>query len=122
MEEPLSPALLILSDMKAMMTELRPLDFLPPIVWSLWIVGLMAGLKRIDLRDDVTQVSYIGVMSALGLILIAGIPAALGKPYSLREGLILFVCFMIAARVRWLLAASDPNQSIAIKLKATEKK
>jgi hypothetical protein len=122
MEESLSPLLLILSDLKAAMAELKPLDFLPIIVWSLWIGTLMAGLKRIDLRDDVTQLSYIGVISAVGLILIAGVPAALGKPFAVRDGLILFVCFVLAARVRWLLATSSASQSIGITSKTSEKK
>jgi len=118
----LSPLLLILSDVKAAMAELKPLDFLPFIVWGLWIGTLMAGLKRIDLRDDVTQLSYIGAISALGLILIAGVPTALGKPFAVREGLILFVCFVLAARVRWLLATSSVSQVIGITAKAPEKK
>jgi hypothetical protein len=122
MEEFLSPLLLILSDLKAAMAEVKPLDFLPIIVWSLWIGALMAGLKRVDLRDDVTQLSYIGVISALGLILIAGVPTALGKPFAVRDGLILFVCFVLAARVRWLLATSSASQAIAIPAKTAEKK
>lgn len=118
----MSPVLLILSDLKAAMAELKPLDFLPFIVWTLWMGTLMAGLKRIDLRDDVTQLSYIGVISALGLILIAGVPAALGKPFAVRDGLILFVCFVLAARVRWLLATSSASQAKGITAKASEKK
>ncbi len=118
----MSPLLLILSDLKAAMAELKPLDFLPIIVWSLWIGTLIAGLKRIDLRDDVTQLSYIGVISAVGLILIAGVPAALGKPFAVRDGLILFVCFVLAARVRWLLATSSASQSIGITSKTSQKK
>lgn len=122
MEEFLSPLLLILSDIKAAMAELRPLDFLPLIVWSLWVIVLMASLKRIDLRDDLTQASYIAVISAIGLIMIAGVPFALGKPFSLRQGLVIFVCFVIAARVRWRLATSTASQSIAVKAKSLEKK
>lgn len=82
----------------------------------------MAGLKRIDLRDDVTQLSYIGVISALGLILIVGVPTALGKSLSSRGTLILFVCFILAARVRWMLAASASRQTMAVKAKAAGKK
>lgn len=118
----MSPLLLILSDIKAAMAELRPLDFLPLIVWSLWVIVLMASLKRIDLRDDLTQASYIAVISAIGLIMIAGVPFALGKPFSLRQGLVIFVCFVIAARVRWRLATSTASQSIAVKAKSLEKK
>jgi hypothetical protein len=120
--ESLSPLLLILSDIKAAMAELKPLDFLPIIVWSLWIGSLMAGLKRIDLRDDVTQLSYVGVISALGLILTVGVPTALGRPYSMRGALILFACFVLAARLRWMLAASEPSRAAVGKLKAAGKK
>lgn len=92
----MSPLLLIVSDLKAATAELKPLDVLPIIVWSLWIGALISSLKRIDLRDDVTQLSYIGIISALGVILIAGVPAALGKPFVIRDSLILFVCLFCA--------------------------
>jgi hypothetical protein len=121
-EEFLSPLLLIVSDLKAATAELKPLDVLPIIVWSLWIGALMSSLKRIDLRDDVTQLSYIGIISALGVILIAGVPAALGKPFVIRDSLILFVCFALAARLRWLIAGSSASQAIGITPKVLEKK
>ncbi|MCX6126095.1 MAG: hypothetical protein NTV34_15285, partial [Proteobacteria bacterium] len=69
---------IILLDLKSMFRDVRPHDFGPILFWSLWFWIVLAPLKGIDRRDELAQITYMGVVAAFGVLFLLVFP--LGRP------------------------------------------
>jgi len=107
---------MVLADLKSVVADLRPHHFAPIVLWGFWFIALFTSLKGVDRRDDITQIGYVAVILALGVILLIALPTVWKWQRTPRESSILIVFFILAARARWIIAgAKDPEKALAVK-------
>ncbi len=98
------------SDLSSALKSLQFSDFIPTILWLLWITILFIKLKGIDLRDDLTKLCYMVVVLAFGCLLLIALPAIWGSYRSPLENVLLAGLFIAAAHFRWILASGTGGQ------------
>ena len=113
---------LFLSDFRVALMSLQVLDFLPAVLWMLWIAILVLKLKGIDGRDDVTKLSYIAVVAAIGCLLLIALPTMWGSVRTPLESVLLAGFFVVAAHVRWIIgSAGNLAQTVSSRAKVADK-
>ena len=97
----MTDVMLIVSDLKAAILDVGPSDFVPLLLWISWILLLVIACGGADLRDHVTQWSYMAVILAGGCSLLIALPETLLGERSHFENMMLSICFLLAAYVWW---------------------
>jgi len=114
----MTAAVLFFSDLRGALTSLQLSDFIPGVLWLLWITILFVKLKGIDVRDDVTKLCYMAVVLSFGCLLLIALPTMWGSRRTPLENVILAGFFIGAAHVRWILVRnSGGTQAVSSKSK-----
>ena len=110
------------NDLSSALKSLQFADFIPTILWMLWISLLFIKLKGIDLRDDLTKLCYMVVVSAFGGLLLIALPTVWGSYRTPLENVLLAGLFIAAAHFRWTLAGGTAGpQTVTSKSKGDVK-
>lgn len=100
------------NDLSSALKSLQFADFIPTILWMLWITILFIKLKGIDLRDDLTKLCYMVVVSAFGGLLLIALPTVWGSYRTPLENVLLAGLFIAAGYFRWILAGGTSGPQI----------
>ena len=94
---------ILLADLKGIVTDFRPQDLGGAFFWVLWIVALCASLRGVDRRDEIAQVTYIGCLMALGVVLILELPFKMKPNYGTSGNIVIFSILLLLPSLRWML-------------------
>jgi hypothetical protein len=94
---------LFLLDLRQMLTDFRAQDFGSLMFWALWLVALFSSLRGVDRRDEIAQVTYMGAIMALGVMLILILPFGVKSHYGPMGKFVVFSILLLCPSVRWLM-------------------
>jgi hypothetical protein len=112
----------VLADMRSVIAGLRPQDFGPLLFGILWLVVLLAGLKGVDRRDEVTEFTYPAVMVALGTALMLGLPLGSKSSHSPLWSFLFVSTIFAVSSLRWVLFKNNLQSAQASKQSAAKTK
>ena len=93
---------ILLIDLKGILTDFRLQDLGGAVFWGLWIMALCASLRGVDRRDEIAQVTYMGVLMALGVMLILELPFKMKTTYGAVGQIVIFAIVLLVPSLRWL--------------------
>jgi hypothetical protein len=93
---------ILLLDLKGIFTEVRPQDFGGLVFWVLWIIAVLASLRGVDRRDEIAQVTYMGAVMALGVVLILILPFGSKNSYGPIGKVVVFSILLLVPSIRWI--------------------
>jgi peptidoglycan/LPS O-acetylase OafA/YrhL len=94
---------LFLLDLRQMFSDFRAQDFGSLVFWGLWLGALFASLRGVDRRDEIAQLTYMGTIMAIGVVLILILPFGVKSPYGPLGKVVVFSILLLCPSVRWLL-------------------
>lgn len=94
---------IIFVDLKGILTDFRPRDLGPYFFWAMWLSIVFASLRGVDRRDEIAQVTYMGVVAAFGVLFLLVFPVGRPPKYSPEGQIILFLVLLMAPSLRWLM-------------------
>lgn len=98
---------ILLSDLRAILTDFRLQDLGVPVFWGMWLSILFASLRGVDRREEITQVTYVAVVAAMGVFLLFMFPLGRKPVYSVHAQILIFLLILTAPSVRWLIKRRD---------------
>ena len=94
---------LFLIDVRQMLVDFRLQDFGPLLFWGLWSIALFSSLRGVDRRDEIAQVTYMGAVMSLGVVLILILSRwGTKQEYGPVGKIVVFAVLLLAPSVRWL--------------------
>ena len=93
---------LFLLDIKGLFTDFRVKDLGPLVFWGLWFSALLGSLRGVDRRDEIAQVTYMGVIMAIGVSLILVLPFGAKSQYGPMGKMTIFTILLVIPSLRWM--------------------
>ena len=93
---------LFLIDLRGLVTDFRVQDLGPMVFWGLWFIALFASLRGVDRRDEISQVTYMGSIMALGVMLILVLPFGVKSQYGPIGKMVVFSILLLVPSLRWM--------------------
>ncbi len=93
---------ILLLDLKAMFADIRPHDFGPMVFWGIWSIALFSSLRGVDRRDEIAQVTYMGVLMTLGAFLFLVLPLGQTERKSAVEKIVILALVLLIPSLRWM--------------------
>lgn len=94
---------IILIDLRSIFRDVRPHDFGHIFFWSMWFWIVLASLKGVDRRDELAQITYMGVVAAFGVLFLLVFPLGRPSTYTAQGKITLFMLLLLVPSVRWLM-------------------
>ena len=103
-----------LKDLRGMFTDLRPHDFGPLFFMIMWAVILFSSLKNVDRRDEIAQLTYMGVLAAFGVLFFMVFPIGRSTKWEPTRQIMLFAALLLIPSVRWMVRKKKSDIDLAL--------
>ena len=106
---------IILIDIKGILSDFRPKDLGPFFFWGMWFAVLLSSLRGVDRRDEIAQVTYMAVVSGIGVIFLLVFPLGQHQNYTPHGQITLFLFLVMLPSLRWLMRRKITELDLRLK-------
>jgi hypothetical protein len=111
-----------MADLKGLVADFRIQTLGPFLFWGLWLCALLASLRGVDRRDEIAQVTYMGALMALGVMLILVLPIGIKSQYGPVGRVIVFSVLLLIPSLRWMYVKKRTAFDVALQGSMQRKK
>ena len=105
---------LFLRDIRGLFSDLRPHDFGPLFFAIMWSFILFSSLRGVDRRDEVAQLTYMGVVASFGVLFFMVFPIGRSVHWAPATQIMLFAILLLIPSIRWMVRKKRTALDIAV--------